>query len=186
MSIWSGHWAWCNALHCRVYLDDWPTGFNILVNNLSEQSLKGTTPPPNTEIKKNLGGRGRGQFWNKPWGIQEKFQSRWPNSGCYFNRKLFNSRSHAATHSVITSAWLILTGEAVLRIITQTCSFNLLTASHECYQKLAFGFSPKPVSIPFTHPFFCGATAHSGLGRLIVRVSMSHTIAHKQTNKQTR
>ena len=71
----------------------------------------------------------------------------------------------------------------MLRIITQTCSFNLLTASHECYQKQAFGFSPKPVSIPFTHPFFCGTTAHSGLGRLIVRVSRSHTITDIQTNE---
>ena len=74
----------------------------------------------------------------------------------------------------------------MLGIIKQTCSFNLLTASHECYQKLAFGFSPKPVSIPFTNPFFCGATAHSGLGYLIVWVSRSHTITHKQTNKPGR
>jgi len=59
----------------------------------------------------------------------------------------------------------------VLRVIKQTCSFNFLTASHECYRKLAFGFSPKPPSIPFIYPIFCGATARSGLGRLIVRVS---------------
>jgi hypothetical protein len=76
----------------------------------------------------------------------------------------------------------------VLRITEQACSFNLLTASHECYRKLAFGFSPNPVSIQFTNPFFCGATAHSGLGRLTVWVSRSHTITHtnKQTNKHGR
>jgi hypothetical protein len=64
---------------------------------------------------------------------------------------------------------------------SRSCSFNLLTASHERYQNLAFGFSPKSVSIPFTYPFVCGANAHSDLGRLIVRVSRSHAITHRQT-----
>jgi hypothetical protein len=71
-----------------------------------------------------------------------------------FQHKTFDSRLHATTHSVITNARLILTREAVLRIITQTCSFNLFTASQERYQEARLWIQPKTCFSSVYKPYF--------------------------------